>query len=357
MKNTHRLITMLLVTVLIFRLAVPVSASTSPIRIRIDGEFVIIPSDDQLPVIVENRTLVPLRVVMEALGFDVYWDDETRVVRLENEVAVLMLPMRDTQQEKGFPINGTMHRHGNLYVANTLDGNGNLIQGAIIPLDAPPRLINNRTMVPVRAISEATGMTVEWDGANRIVDIQTGEAQTAAPPTQPEETPEPQPPTEQNVGGIPRSAIILPDRRLTDSEMAAWQEEYAELGGVNEFELEVVRLVNIERAEHGVSPLTIDPKLMMAARFKAQSMADQDYMSHTGVYGAPWELMRVFGVKPRSAAENVARGQSTPEAVVRAWMNSDGHRRNILSERYHVIGVGAYANENGRLFWAQMFNS
>jgi uncharacterized protein YkwD len=82
-------------------------------------------------------------------------------------------------------------------------------------------------------------------------------------------------------------------------------------------------------------------------------MRDNKYFSHTSpTYGSPFRMMKSFGITYRSAGENIARGQATPQAVVNAWMNSSGHRANILNSSFTHIGVG-YA-ENGR-YWTQMF--
>ncbi len=122
---------------------------------------------------------------------------------------------------------------------------------------------------------------------------------------------------------------------------------------VRQYEEEVIRLVNIERANNGLKPLTEDWELSRVARYKSQDMRDNNYFSHTSpVYGSPFDMIKNFGITYRSAGENIARGQKTPEAVVRAWMNSSGHRANILNASYNKIGVGYVADGK---FWTQMF--
>ena len=119
------------------------------------------------------------------------------------------------------------------------------------------------------------------------------------------------------------------------------------------YEKEVVRLVNEIRAEHGLKTLTYDWELSRVARYKSQDMRDNRYFSHTSpVYGSPFQMMKSFGISYRSAGENIAKGQATPQAVVNAWMNSSGHRANILNASYTHIGVGYVAD--GR-YWTQMF--
>lgn len=122
---------------------------------------------------------------------------------------------------------------------------------------------------------------------------------------------------------------------------------------VSSYEREVVRLVNEIRVENGLKALTHDWELSRVARYKSQDMKDNGYFSHTSpVYGSPFQMMKSFGISYRSAGENIAKGQATPEAVVNAWMNSSGHRANILSSSYTHIGVGYV--EGGR-YWTQMF--
>lgn len=127
-----------------------------------------------------------------------------------------------------------------------------------------------------------------------------------------------------------------------------------ELDGVGRsFEREVVRLVNVERTKRGLSPLSENWQLSRVARYKSEDMRDSGYFSHTSpTYGTPYQMMKSFGISYKSAGENIARGQSTPEAVVNAWMNSSGHRANILNSSFTEIGVG-YAS--GGSYWTQMF--
>lgn len=122
---------------------------------------------------------------------------------------------------------------------------------------------------------------------------------------------------------------------------------------ITEFENEVVRLVNEKRAENGLSKLTADWELSRVARYKSQDMKDNNYFSHTSpIYGSPFDMIKNFGISYRTAGENIAKGQSTPQAVVNAWMNSSGHRANILNASFKKIGVGFV--KNGK-YWTQMF--
>ena len=122
---------------------------------------------------------------------------------------------------------------------------------------------------------------------------------------------------------------------------------------VTAFEQEVIRLVNEIRIQNGLKTLTYDWELSRVARIKSQDMKDNRYFAHNSpVYGTPFQMMKNFGISYRSAGENIAKGYATPQAVVNAWMNSSGHRANILNANYTHIGVGYVAGGN---YWTQMF--
>lgn len=122
---------------------------------------------------------------------------------------------------------------------------------------------------------------------------------------------------------------------------------------LNEFEQQVVELTNEERTSRGLSPLKIDTELSKVAREKSRNMGEEDYFSHNSpTYGSPFDMMKDFGITYKTAGENIARGQQTPEKVVNAWMNSEGHRENILSPNFTHIGVG-YVEQGS--YWTQHF--
>lgn len=142
---------------------------------------------------------------------------------------------------------------------------------------------------------------------------------------------------------IANPALIYPGQQLTIPQTE---------DGVRAFEREVIRLVNEQRAQNGLSPLRENWELSRVARFKSQDMADNRYFSHTSpTYGTPFQMMKDFGLSYRTAGENIAYGQRTPQAVVDAWMNSAGHRANILNASFTQIGVGYVAAGH---YWTQM---
>lgn len=118
-------------------------------------------------------------------------------------------------------------------------------------------------------------------------------------------------------------------------------------------EVQVQKLVNQERQKAGLKSIPMDWELQRTARTKACDMAQKGYFSHTSpTYGSPFDMMKQFGISYRTAGENIAQGQTSPESVMQSWMNSQGHRENILKGEYTHIGVG-YCQQGNH--WVQMF--
>lgn len=126
-----------------------------------------------------------------------------------------------------------------------------------------------------------------------------------------------------------------------------------EISGVHD---EILRLVNIERKKANLKPIIICPQLTKVAEVKSKDMAVSNYFDHTSpTYGSPFNMMDEFGILYRAAAENIAKGYKTPEAVVKGWMNSPGHRANILNPNYGKMGIGFYTADVS--YWTQMFTN
>ena len=124
-------------------------------------------------------------------------------------------------------------------------------------------------------------------------------------------------------------------------------------GAVSQYVQQVINLTNAQRSKNGLPALKADTKLSGVAQKKSLDMQQNNYFSHTSpTYGSPFDMMRDFGVTYKSAGENIAQGQRTPQEVVTAWMNSEGHRKNILSGNFTHIGVGFEATGK---HWTQMF--
>ncbi|MBD8037360.1 hypothetical protein H9635_11420 [Solibacillus sp. A46] len=122
---------------------------------------------------------------------------------------------------------------------------------------------------------------------------------------------------------------------------------------IDAMEAAVVELTNAERVKAGLQPFQTHAPLMAAAREKSQDMKDKNYFSHTSpTYGSPFDRLKALGISYKAAGENIAKGQRTAQEVVTAWMNSEGHRANILNANFTHIGVGYVKDGN---IWTQQF--
>jgi len=125
---------------------------------------------------------------------------------------------------------------------------------------------------------------------------------------------------------------------------------------VKTLEQQVINLVNQQRANNGLPALKANWEVCRVARYKSQDMINKNYFAHQSpTYGSAFNMMESFGIKFTAAGENIAYGQKTPQAVMNDWMNSPGHRSNILSGVYNQIGVGVAKASNGTFYWTQMF--
>jgi serralysin len=131
-----------------------------------------------------------------------------------------------------------------------------------------------------------------------------------------------------------------------------------------QFVNDVLRLTNDFRAKNGLKALKLNEELTTTAEFHSIDMAEHDYMEHIGLNGSlPWDRAKLVGFDSKYMAENIAGGQATPESVVQAWIDSPGHRANLLSANYTEMGVGYYkldldsGDYNYEHYWTQLFGS
>lgn len=119
---------------------------------------------------------------------------------------------------------------------------------------------------------------------------------------------------------------------------------------------QVLQLVNNERSKAGLQPLKMSEELRSIANLKSKDMAEKNYFDHYSVtYGSPFEMLQQFGVHYSAAGENIAAGQKTPEEVMNSWMNSSGHRANILNAKFDTIGIGYFEGGQYGTYWTQLF--
>lgn len=259
---------------------------------------------DQQPIIHNDMTFVPVRKIFEAFGMEVDWNSENQSVYACND---------DTE------------------ISMSIDNNEMCVNGDCIQLDAAPFLSGGRAFVPLRAISEALKCKVEWNGVSGSVIIIGGGI--LKPTTAPTAKPTAQPTTQ------PTAA---PTAKPTTTESA--------------MEQEVFELVNKVRVENGLHTLKWAEDLAEIARAHCADMINRGFFSHTNPDGeSPFDRLKNNGIAYRSAAENIAYGQKDAQEVMNSWMNSSGHRANILSKTVKEIGIGAVKNTRGTIYWTQMF--
>ncbi|MFS1512652.1 stalk domain-containing protein [Chengkuizengella sp. SCS-71B] len=281
------------------------SLAVTNISVIVDGEKVNFP--DSEPIIDGNRVLIPLRGVFEKIGAKVDWDNNSATITStlhrgnEQKVVIMKIDSKFVHQ---------------------MDQNSGS-KSKISKIDTTAKLIGSRTLIPLRAAGEAFGYEVSWDEKRSTVIMDKGDT-------------------------------------LTSKESSFQQYEYIQSDTYipDEFEFEVFFLTNEQRVNNKLTPLTLNANISNVANIKSKDMLINQYFDHISpTYGSPFDMMKSFGLNYRAAAENIAAGQNTPEKVVNGWMNSSGHRANILSSNYTQIGVGYYygSNSNYRHYWTQQF--
>src|SRR5690606_9743173 len=159
-------------------------------------------------------------------------------------------------------------------------------------------------------------------------------------PVTPEVKPNPKPVTPDVKPEQPKPVTpeVNPEQEIDNKDFSVEQQQ-------------VLALVNKERAAVGLKALTLDAAVSKVATEKARDMQDNNYFSHQSpTYGSPFDMLTQFGVKYSHAGENIAYGQRNAEEVMTAWMNSPGHRQNILSANFTKIGIRYVGNK-----WVQLF--
>ncbi|MCL1986831.1 MAG: stalk domain-containing protein [Firmicutes bacterium] len=354
-----------ILTIFIFGAVLEVKASD--ISVIADGQNVYF--TDVYPTIIQDRTLVPVRGVFENMGFTIGWNEATSTATL----------LRRTNES----ITNITITTGDAFLT---------VNDERVYPEVPPQIINGRFMLPLRAIAEATGASVDWLEPTRTVLInsnvtadlislernlvdetseslevdqnltldeteqieQIQETEQAEENNETEETP-------SNYSVSPmlgQSSIALPNRRLTEEERQEWINDYNSLGGAAEFELEIIVLINVIRAENNLSTVSADPALMMAARFYAQTMEDFAAIGHNvgpyaepnATHGASRNIADAFGGRMTWNGGNAAGAFENPQATVDAWMASSAHRTYILAPEHNFIGVGNFGGFNYMMF-------
>lgn len=242
----------------------------------------------------QNSNFIPAENLLDCLGMKAEWDAENKCLYAENGESELSINLNSCEL---------------------------WLNGECINLDSAPFEENGKVFVSAQTICDVLSCIHKFDGINGVV---IGSGNILCPTAEPTQTPAVQP--------------TQAPSNLSDMEQ------------------EVLKLVNKVRSENGLSPLAWADDVANVARAHSKDMIDRSFFSHTNPDGlSPFDRLNNNGISFRSAAENIAYGQRTAEAVMDAWMNSSGHRANILNKNITEIGIGAVKNQNGTIYWTQVF--
>lgn len=196
-----------------------------------------------------------------------------------------------------------------VYNSNKVVFNGKVLDLSDTPMISviDDKETNTSNYMPVQPVLEQMGYDVDWNGDTNTVNIKN-------------------------------KASVVAQRNSNDDG------------------IQVVTLVNKQRAQAGMAQLTYSQEVSDIAYLKAKDMADSNYFEHNSpTYGTVADMFKNNEIKYRALGENIAKGYKTPEEVVNAWMNSSAHKENILFADYTEIGIGIYEGSDGVITWVQMF--
>lgn len=270
--------------------SVSVFADTD-IALTVNGKVL---QTDVPPVIKNDRTMVPFRAIFEALNIEVNWSAALRkAYATSNGVTVIL----------------------------TVDSNKMVVNDTVVTLEVAPFIMNDRVLVPARAVCEALECTVTWDPNKRVAAVKTKDY------VEPE--PQPDPSYNETIGGDPE--YIIKDQN---------------------FVKDVFDLINAERASLGLSGLIYDEALENVAYYHSIDMAGKDYLDHVSPEGLGLsERLDNAGIAYTAAGENLASGFTSAQSVVTAWKNSPSHYENIINSLFTKVGLGYYAGGQNGTYW------
>ncbi|GHU36007.1 hypothetical protein FACS1894105_05670 [Clostridia bacterium] len=342
---TKTLVSMLvsLALILNFGAMTGFSADDTAIKVKIDGQTV---SFEAAPFIENGRTMVPFRAIFEKLGFTVDYLEYAHAIDARKESGTHVISAYICLKR------GTIFGDSDISVSVRKNGSSNADLSFAFDFEAAPAVKDGHTFIPARAVSESLGFNVDWDGKTRTVIIGTFN-QMITPPA-----------SAAILSGTTSAFDVKADKFITASSPAVSvpaidvskidTSKKLTIDEITALEDEVIRLGNAERAKSGIAPLEKDENLSKVARFKAQDMVNNKYFSHVSPkYGTNAELYKHVTGKAGGMGENIAGGYS-PEEVMKAWMDSPGHKANILNKEYTKIGVGS-AQKLDWVMYSQMF--
>jgi len=303
------------------------------IRISVDGKALVF--GDTLPYIDANsRTMVPLYMLAGPLGLSVQWDGKTRTAifskKYLNETYFFYLNDGDAEPDYFVSGQSVFFAIGSKQAVISYDlcrfgeKEAKYVYTKTVNMDTTAIIKNSRTYAPARYLAESFQCSVKWDSALKAANIST-----VVPIILKQEK------------GF--SVKAIQDQSLIPADQAAYA-------------LEIIDQVNAERASRNIPMLRMDVTLMKAAQ--ARAVETTMLFSHTRPGGLScFSIFSEYGIAYNEGGENLAYGYLTPEEVVSAWMNSEGHRANILKPDYTATGVGCAMNNEGLYYCAELFTA
>lgn len=350
-----RMVTALLTTAMVFG-AVPTAFAADNITVTVDGQKVSF--GDQQPVNINGRVMVPVRAVAEKMGWDVsfekYSTNDSPVVngRFQeyNHVSLNKTVKEDKDLDRKY-----------LYFTTITIEKKTIISGSSGYLEeekaliADPVVKNGRTLLGIRDLANGLNADVQWDGARKEVKLTTKPV-------------EQYPNYDKLLKYIEEYKKAVGEQTDNQKEQQKEQQqeqqnqEEAAVTDESSYADEVIRLINEERKKAGLNPLEKNEKMMSAAAVRAEEI--NEVFGHTRPNGKACKtVLEELGYEGDYAGENISKGTfEEPESAMELWMDSKGHRENILNPDYKYLGVGSdFESESNGLFddivsyWVQIF--
>jgi len=255
----------------------------------------------------------------------------------------------------------------NKVVTNTQNLNSNSAKNGQVIVYKNVNLSNCKSTQDVISTLQKNGYNINSNSIQNIAGlkdilalIQNGQtsnsgSNTPAPTIAPTATPTKAPtatPTKAPTATPTKAPTATPTKAPTPTPTKAPTNN----SGISSYANQVLQLVNVERAKAGLSAYATNSAITAAANARAKETVQS--FSHTRPNGTSFStVLKEYNVSYRACGENIAYGQDTPQEVVTGWMNSPGHRANILNSNFNIIGIGVYQSSNGTIYWSQEFTN
>lgn len=331
----------------------PYAFAADQITVTVDGEKVYF--KDQQPVNIDGRVMVPMRDVAEKMGWEVEWftyygDTVVDGLFQKEHSAIFKKPLASTDRYMA-GYHSSLNIEDKTKTKSVWGATHILTQGEDVPVSAPPKVVNNRTLVGIRDLADCMYADAQWDAKTRTVAITTT-------------------PTEQlpqyneilvNVASVENQAPSKPQETKTpltfEEEQRQRTEQYAAEQNAKRDEIaeEIIRLTNAEREKAGLKPLEMDDTLMQVSDIRVRELGES--FSHTRPDGRKYVTAAEEAGYPNSyVGENIAFGVGNAKSALSLWMNSEGHKKNILNPQYEKMGAAyIFDLDNEETYFLQTF--